>query len=378
MAGTNTYLIYPPNPQLHPNFLLLDTGQGSAFPAWSRSLQQVLTSESARLGQQVRIRQCVLTHWHHDHVGGLHELRQLSAKDQDRGQRDGTSGEDGEGLKIYKFPFYDSLSSSEMPQDFEATKRTRERETQLIRSANDDEAVGAIHPLHDGQIIQIGGASDSNPSASECLTLQVLHTPGHTSDHIALIITSSPADPSEVGTIFTGDAVLGHGTAVFENLALYMESLAKMKEAIQKIGTGQSNPVGENDRQGEKRRKVAVFPGHGAVIPDAKNKIEEYIAHRAMREREVLNVMGRTSQVHQGELKTEDKGWTPMEIVKLVYKHVPESLHIAAQGGVAQVLDKLEGEGRVEHVGGDRWRIILDPRHEYTQDEKVEEPKSAL
>jgi endoribonuclease LACTB2 len=379
VAGTNTYLIYPPNPQKHPNFLLLDTGQGSAFPAWSRSLQEVLTSESARLGHHLRITQCVLTHWHPDHVGGLNELRQLSAKDKGLGPQYGTGKEAGERLKIYKFPLFDSPSSSEIPHVFEDTNQTREREGQLLRSANDDEDVGAIHPLHDGQILQVGGAGDSNRSDPECLTLKVLHTPGHTADHIALLITSSPADPSEVGTIFTGDAVLGHGTAVFEDLGLYMESLKRMKEAIQNISTGQSNTAGENDSQAEKRRKVTALPAHGAVIPDAKNKIDEYIAHRAMREREVLNVLARTSEAQQGEVKNVDNGWTPMEIVKLVYKNVPESLHFAAQGGVVQVLAKLEGEGRVVPVQGDRWRIVLDPRHESTQEDKeVEKPKSAL
>jgi len=326
----------------------------------------------------VRIAQCVLTHWHPDHVGGLHELRQLSAKDVDRGQKDGISTVDGDALKIYKFPLDDSFSPSKMPPDFGITGESRQRENQLLRSANDDEDVGAIHTLHDGQIIQVGGASESNPPASECLNLRILHTPGHTSDHIALIIASSPADPSEVGTIFTGDAVLGHGTAVFEDLGLYMESLKKMKEAIQNISTGQSNTVGENDSQGVNRRKVTAFPGHGAVITDARNKIEEYIAHRAMRERGVLNVMGRTSQVQQGEAKTEDTGWTSMEIVKLVYKNVPESLHLAAQGGVLQVLKKLKREGRVQEIEGDRWRIVLDVRHESTEAERVEESKPAL
>jgi glyoxylase-like metal-dependent hydrolase (beta-lactamase superfamily II) len=325
----------------------------------------------------VRITQCVLTHWHPDHVGGLHELRQLSAKGQDHGKQDGTSRVDGEGLKIYKFPLYDSPSSSETPQDSEATIRTRERETQLIRSANDDEEVGAILPLHDGQIIQIGGSSDLISPTSECLTLQVLHTPGHTSDHIAILITSSPADSSEVGSIFTGDAVLGHGTAVFEDLGLYMKSLKKMKQAIQTISTGQSKIVGENDSRGAKRGKVTAFPGHGALIVDAKNKIEEYIAHRAMREREVLNVMGGSTPAQPEESKLKGEGWKAMEIVKLVYQHVPESLHIAAQGGVMQVLGKLEGEGRVERVGDDRWRIV-DQQHGSTEVEKVEDSKPAL
>ena len=39
-----------------------------------------------------------------------------------------------------------------------------------------------------------------------------------------------------------------------------------------------------------------------------------------------------------------------MGIVKVVYKGYPENLHGPAEGGVVQVLKKLEGEGRVEQV----------------------------
>lgn len=380
IAGTNTYLISPPNPQQHPKFLLLDTGQGSAFPAWRRSLKHVLASESARLGKQLRITQCVLSHWHHDHVGGINELRQLCGEDQNSMGKEGSVNEEERaGLKVYKYPLSNSCPS-EPPEDPHLTDESRKRENQLLRSANDDQDVGVIHPLHDGQILQVGGDGDPNSSDAEYLTLQVLRTPGHTSDHIALVITSSPADPNEVGTIFTGDAVLGHGTAVFEDLALYMESLEKMKEAIEKttIGGQSSNSVGD-ESQGEKTRKVIAFPGHGAVILDAKGTIDEYIAHRAMRESEVLNVVAGEPEGQQGEPEREGNAWTSMDIVKVVYRHVPRSLHTAAQGGVVQVLAKLEGEGRVEKMEGGRWRIAQNhPHGTRNEDEVVEERKSAL
>lgn len=77
-VGTNTYLISPPDSQNCLDYLLLDTGQGSAFPSWRTSLGKVLSSESARLGKQVRITQCVLSHWHPDHVGGVGELKRCA------------------------------------------------------------------------------------------------------------------------------------------------------------------------------------------------------------------------------------------------------------------------------------------------------------
>ena len=152
------------------------------------------------------------------------------------------------------------------------------------------------------------------------LQLQVMHTPGHTSDQIALLIVAS-TDPKEVGNIFTADAVLGHGTAVFENLAQYLQSLDKMKDA----------------------KPAKAYPGHGALIDDAVGKLEEYIAHRAVREREVLEVL-------------KSGAMTSTEIVKIIYKDVPEDLHEAAERGIKLILLKLQGEGKVEEMAG-RWRL---------------------
>ena len=124
--------------------------------------------------------------------------------------------------------------------------------------------------------------------------------------------------------MFAGDNVLGHGTAVFEDLAVYLDSLGRM--------CGQF--------------KGRAYPGHGAVIEDGPGKIREYIVHRREREEEIWQA-----------LKSIDGKATLMEVVKVVYKDVPENLHIAAAGGVTQVLQKLSGEGKVAQGDGE-WHIL--------------------
>ncbi|QDS71517.1 hypothetical protein FKW77_005000 [Venturia effusa] len=190
----------------------------------------------------------ILTHWHLDHVGGVKDILTLSPKPT-----------------IYK---HDPDNGQE--------------------------------DITNGQTFSVEGA-----------TLKAFHSPGHTADHMALILEEEDA-------LFTGDNVLGHGTAVFEDLTVYLKSL----EAMSKIANGRG------------------YPGHGAVIPNCPEKIREYIAHRAMREREVIQVLGTAG---------EGKGLSVMEIVKIIYKDVPESLHLPASRGILQILEKLEREGKVAH-----------------------------
>lgn len=140
--------------------------------------------------------------------------------------------------------------------------------------------------------------------------------------------------------LFTGDNVLGHGTAVFEDLGTYMRTLEVMRAAL-----------------GEGEDKVPLYPGHGAVVEDGRGKLSEYIEHRAMRERQILDVLSGKRGTSERQKR---KGFTSMEIVKVVYGDVPESLHIPAEGGVRQVLRKLEEEGRVvceEDLGDKRWKL---------------------
>ncbi|KAL8952995.1 MAG: hypothetical protein Q9222_001110 [Ikaeria aurantiellina] len=177
-------------------------------------------------------------------------------------------------------------------------------------------------PIEDGQRFTEEGAG-----------LRAFHCPGHTTDHVAFVL-------EEENAMFTGDNVLGHGTAVFEDLSSYMTSLERMRE---------QNPG-------------RAYPGHGPIIEDGKKRIEEYIEHRHQREQEVLDMLADArkdaSTMNDGD--TSDRGArTSMEMVKVIYKDVPENLHEPAARGVEQVLQKLAREGKVARVAdGKRWQLI--------------------
>ncbi|KAH0565644.1 hypothetical protein GP486_000954 [Trichoglossum hirsutum] len=189
--------------------------------------------------------------------------------------------------------------------------------TSVYKSGADDNQLD----IQDGQRFSVEGA-----------TLRALYSPGHTKDHVTLVFEEEDA-------MFTGDNVLGHGTAVFEDLASYLSSLEKMRHQF----------------------SGRAYPGHGQVIEDGAAKILEYIEHRAERESQVIQVLvsarGSPDMV-QSDGNGDSVGWTSMEIVKVIYKDVREDLHSAAERGVLQVLKKLQEEDKtILDSTSNRWRL---------------------
>lgn len=175
---------------------------------------------------------------------------------------------------------------------------------------NDASLPVPMEPLADGAVIR-----------GEGVTLRALHTPGHASDHLSYYLEEERA-------LFTGDLILGGSTTVIPpddgDLGAYLASLRRLLDL-------------------DIRR---IYPGHGPVLEPARPVIEEYIAHRLDRERQILAALGAGAE-------------TIPDIVAEVYRDVAPALHPVARLSVQSHLMKLEREGRVGRQAGEPPRYRL-------------------
>lgn len=153
-------------------------------------------------------------------------------------------------------------------------------------------------------------------------TFEVIPTPGHSADHACLWDSRERA-------LFAGDLLVSGGTIMIVasdggSLREYLSSLARVRAL----------------------EPVRVYPGHGPIITAAVALIDDYVAHRAAREREVVDLLER------GPVDVE-------ALVSAIYPDLDPALHGAARETVRAHLAKLEEEGRAE-ASNDRiavWRL---------------------
>jgi len=163
--------------------------------------------------------------------------------------------------------------------------------------------------LEDGDRLPVDGAE-----------FEIIHTPGHASNHICL-------RHAELNWVFTGDHVIDGSTVVIDppdgDMKHYLRSLSKVKEL----------------------RPEALAPGHGELIHDPDRAIDWIIDHRLGREAKVLLAL------------RENPGLSSMELVPHVYKDVDKRLYGWAERSLLAHLLKLK-EDRAATCSGKQWESL--------------------
>ncbi len=165
-----------------------------------------------------------------------------------------------------------------------------------------DQNFAPDHILHDGDVIEGDG-----------WTLDVVHTPGHLSNHLCFGLREERA-------LFTGDHVMGWSTSVVSqpdgDMKDYLASLEKLLD----------------------RDDKTYYPTHGAPIENPKPFVKALIAHRHDRERQILEA------IKAGNTNIP-------QMVTAIYSDIPTYLHPAAASSVLSHLIHMADNGQVTCEG---------------------------
>ena len=173
-----------------------------------------------------------------------------------------------------------------------------------------------------GAKVEEGGDTDFTPDhtlihgdrvVGDAWSFECIHTPGHTSNHLCYAYR-------EENALFTGDHVMGWSTTVVSppdgDMREYLDSLRHLSE----------------------RNDQIYYPTHGAPIENPGPFIRGLIAHRKMRERQIISVL------EAGENTIPD-------MVPGMYKGLDPILIPAAQRSVfAHVIDLVD-QGKIISEG---------------------------
>ena len=155
--------------------------------------------------------------------------------------------------------------------------------------------------------------ADGDAVEGDGWTFSAVHTPGHTSNHLCFGLAQEKA-------LFCGDHVMGWSTTVVSppdgDMAAYMASLHKLLS----------------------RDDAVFYPTHGPPVRDPRPFVEAYIAHREMRDGQIL--------AHLAEGPK-----TIPEMVATMYADVPRELHPAAAQTVLSHLIHMIETGRAHSDG---------------------------
>ena len=153
--------------------------------------------------------------------------------------------------------------------------------------------------LADGEVLELAGRQ-----------IEVVHTPGHTSNHLCFAAGDR---------LFSGDHVMGWSTTVVippdGHMGAYMASLAKL----------------------QRRPETLYHPAHGEPVEDPQRLLRGLLTHRVQRERQLLRLVAE----HPGTLE---------DVTVRAYPALDPRLIPAARATALAHLITLEEQGAVACV----------------------------
>lgn len=154
--------------------------------------------------------------------------------------------------------------------------------------------------LADGEILSADGWQ-----------LEVIHTPGHLGNHIALGLGDA---------CFTADHVMGWASSLVSppdgDLTDFMASCSRLQDHNWRV----------------------FYPGHGAEVSEPKARLDWLISHRNTREAEILACLKKAPS-------------SPGDLARAIYKETPPALLPAAERNVFAHLVDLIGRAKVQPIG---------------------------
>ena len=157
--------------------------------------------------------------------------------------------------------------------------------------------------------------ADGNVIQGQGWSMECVHTPGHTSNHLCFQLRESR-------TLFSGDHVMGWSTSVIVppdgDMGQYLSSLEKLLERDDEI----------------------YWPTHGPAVNDPKTLVRAFIEHRRERERQILNCLRSGIE-------------TIFEMVPKMYPDLPERMYPAAARSTLAALIHLQQLGQVQCEAGE-------------------------
>jgi glyoxylase-like metal-dependent hydrolase (beta-lactamase superfamily II) len=239
-----------------------------------------------------RVTHILITHTHSDHSPATVPLQELTdAPSYGFGPHGAVPPDDPDDRIVFGDPEADGT-----PKEGEEAPTTTLRE-------------GADTDFRPNVVVR-GGDTVAGPG----WTIEAIHTPGHTSNHLCYALREESA-------LFTGDHVMGWSTSVIGppdgSISRYLASLRLLLE----------------------RDDGVYWPTHGPPITDPKALVGAYLAHRQERTEQIVTAL-------------QAGPATVVDIVPRIYADVPKTLWVpAAASTYAHVLQLIE-EGRVRVEGG--------------------------